>query len=180
MTKISFATNKPQTLHLHAVEGKERESQFGGVQHLFSADEGVFYVSEAVGQILTAQLKKLDVRPGDAVEICKCECDEGRGRKTIRWQVAFPVSDAAEPPVETPVPHKPVAVAQTAAHAAPETPGWTVHLLQQTNALTTVFAAALQHANGLGAGIRPDDVRSILLSAFINMANKSKDQSRAA
>lgn len=180
MEKISFQTNVPVLLALHSIEGRERESQFGGVQHLFSSDRGVFYVSETTGRIITDQCKKLGVKAGDEIEICKCECDEGRGRKVIRWQVAFPVSDAAEPEPPAPIPHKPVAVAPTAAQAAPASVAWTEHLLAQTNALTSVLAAALQHANGLGAGIRPDDVRSILLSAFINMANKSKDQSRAA
>ena len=179
MTKINFPVNVPVPVRLNSIEGKERESQFGPVQHLFTTDDGIFYVSETAGKVITDQCRKLGVRPGDEIEICKAEIDQGRGRKSLQWVVSFPVSDAAEPKTaaEPPVPHKPVAVAQTAAHTAPETPGWTVHLLQQTNALTTVFAAALQHANGLGAGIKPDDVRALMTSAYISMTQRAAKES---
>lgn len=198
MNKLVFQTNVPVCVRLNSIEGKERESQFGPVQHLFTTDDGIFYVSETAGRVITEQCRKLGVRPGDLIEITKAEVDQGRGRKSLMWQVSVPVeemraennpvsgpvskstSDFNEAARQTNVPHKPAAVANTAAQAAPAEPGWTVHLLQTTNALTTVLAAALQHANGLGAGIRPDDVRSIMLSAFINMANKSKEQDRVA
>lgn len=176
MEKLNFQTNCPVALCLHSIEGKERESQFGGVQHMFSSDRGVFYVSETAGRVISEQCRKLGVKPGDAIEICKAEIDQGRGRKSLQWVVSFPVSDADD----APPPHKPVAVAHTAAQGASEAPGWTVHLLQTTNALTTVFAAAMQHANSLGAGIKPDDVRALMTTAFINMANKSKESNRVA
>lgn len=175
MTKINFPVNVPVPVRLNSIEGRERESQFGPVQHLFTTDEGIFYVSETAGKVITEQCRKLGVRPGDEIEICKAEIDAGRGRKQLQWVVSFPVSAAAEPPA--PVPHKPVAVANTAAQAAPDAPGWTVHLLQQTNALTTVFAAALQHANGLGAGIKPDDVRALMTSAYISMTQRAAKES---
>lgn len=178
MQKITFPTNQPVLVRLNSIEGKERESQFGPMQHLFTTDDGIFYVSETAGKVITDQCRKLGVRPGDEIEICKAEIDAGRGRKQLQWVVSFPVSDD-EPSAS--VPHKPVAVAPTAAQAAPDAPGWTVHLLQQTNALVTIYAAALQHANTLGAGIRPDDVRALLTTMFINMSDKArKDQSRAA
>ena len=179
MNKINFQTNVPVLLRLNSIEGRERESQFGPVQHLFTTDDGIFYVSETAGRVITEQCRKLGVRPGEEIEICKAEVDQGRGRKSLQWIVSFPVSDAAEPP-EPVTPHKPVAVANTAAQGASQAAAWTDHLLAQTHALTTVLAAALQHANGLGAGIRPDDVRSIMLSAFINMSHKSKESNRAA
>ena len=181
METLIFATNKPVSLALHSIEGKERHSQFGGLQHMFTCDKGVFYVSETVGRIITDQCRKLDVKPGDTIEICKAEIDAGRGRKSIQWLVGFPAQEEAPvtpaPPAIAP---KPVAVAQTAAQATSQPPAWTDHLLSQTNALVSVYSAALQHANSLQAGIRPDDVRSILLSAFINLANKSKEQNRVA
>lgn len=180
MQKINFAVNVPVLVRLNSIEGKERESQFGPLQHLFTTDEGIFYVSETAGRVITDQCRKLGVRPGDEIEICKAEVDQGRGRKSLQWIVSFPVSDAAEPEAPAPVPHKPAVVAPTAAHNAPAATAWTDHLLAQTNALTTVLAAALQHANGLGAGIRPDDVRSIMLSAFINMSQKAKESNRVA
>lgn len=176
MDKVLFQTNKPVSLALHAIEGKERDSQFGGLQHMFTCDKGVFYVSEAVGRILTDQCKKLGVQPGDQIEICKAETDAGRGRKSIVWLVGFPAQDEA---ASAPAP-KPVAVAQTAAQVQSQPPAWTDHLLAQTNALCEVYARALQHANSLQAGIRPDDVRSLMLSAFINLAQKSREANRVA
>lgn len=48
---------------------------------------------------------------------------------------------------------------------------WQAALLGQTNALTDVFAAAIAHASGAhGNAVKSDDVRSLMLSAFINMA----------
>ena len=181
MTKLQFNTNKPVSLALHSIEGKERDSQFGGLQHMFTCDKGVFYVSETVGRIITDQCRKLDVKPGDTIEICKAEIDAGRGRKSIQWLVGFPAQEEAPvtpaPPALAP---KPVAVAQTAAQAASQPPAWTDHLLATTNALTEVYSRALQHANSLQSGIRPDDVRALMTTAFINMANKSKEQNRVA
>ena len=174
--KIQFVTNVPVRLCLSSIEGKPVESQFGGNQYLFTTTDGrVFYVSEAVGKILHDRIRKRGITQGDEVVVCKCESDLGRGRKSITWDI-FPVSDAAEPP---PAP-KPVAVAQTAAQVQSQPLAWTDHLLATTNALTEVYSRALQHANSLQSGIRPDDVRSILLSAFINLSQKSKEQNRVA
>jgi hypothetical protein len=50
--------------------------------------------------------------------------------------------------------------------------------LLQTNALTDVYAEALQHAGKHGNHIRPDDVRALLTTAFINLSNGGS--SRAA
>jgi hypothetical protein len=48
---------------------------------------------------------------------------------------------------------------------------WQGALLAQTNALTDVFAAAIAHASSThGNAVKADDVRSLMLSAFINMA----------
>ena len=80
MPTIKFATNVPVEVRLRSIEGRPVESQFGGVQHMFSAEEGAFYVSETVGQILTDQLRKLRTRPGDLVEICKAEVSRGNGK----------------------------------------------------------------------------------------------------
>jgi hypothetical protein len=86
--KIQFQTNLPVELGLQYLEGKPVDSQFGGVQHLFSTtDNRVFFVSEMVGNIIAAQLKKLGVQKGEAIEICKAEVTQGRGRKSIQWIV---------------------------------------------------------------------------------------------
>jgi small basic protein len=86
--KIQFQTNLPVEVALQYLEGKPVDSQFGGVQHLFSTtDNRVFFVSEMVGNIIADQLKKLGVQKGEAIEICKAEVTQGRGRKGIQWVV---------------------------------------------------------------------------------------------
>ena len=88
MPILRFQTNIPQELRLQSLEGRTVESQFGGVQHMFSASEGAFYVSDTVGRILAEQFRKLGVRVGEPVEITKAEVASGNGRKSIQWQVA--------------------------------------------------------------------------------------------
>ena len=48
MPILRFATNISQTVRLRSLEGKQVDSQFGGTQWMFQADEGNFYVSEKV------------------------------------------------------------------------------------------------------------------------------------
>jgi len=87
--KISFNTNVPVECRLAFLEGKLVPSNFGGNQYLFSTVDGKgFYVSEAVGNILHDQIKKLAVEKGEPIEICKQEVDSGRGRKSIKWVVS--------------------------------------------------------------------------------------------
>src|SRR4029077_2838351 len=97
MPTIRFSTNVPVEVRLRSIEGRPVESQFGGVQHMFSAEEGAFYVSETVGQILTDQLRKLRVAAGEAGEICKGEVARGNGRKGIQW-IVTQVGEAPEDP----------------------------------------------------------------------------------
>lgn len=171
MDKLSFAVNVPQTLAFRSIEGVERDSQFGGKDHLFTTDQGVFYVSAKVGAIITDQLRKLDVKAGETVEVCKAQIDDGRGRKSTRWVVSYP---ATEPEPEQPAPRRPVAVAgagATAAAVASGRPAWANVLIAQTTAVVDAYAAVLQHASTThGNLIRPDDVRSLMTTVFINLA----------
>jgi hypothetical protein len=89
MEKINFSTNVPVEVALQTLEGKPKESNFGGVQHMFFTTDGrVFYVSETVGTIINSQLKKQAVQVGEPVEIVKAEVSAGNGRKTIQWKVS--------------------------------------------------------------------------------------------
>lgn len=192
MPTIKFATNVPVELRLRAIEGRPVESQFGGQQHMFSCEEGAFYVSETVGQILTDQLRKLHVQVGDRVEICKAEVATG-GRKRIQWTVAqiYP----GEQPDGTFAIEKPSDLeqklaasiaqveqrkqAQQAQTAAPMQ-AWQVALLNQTKALTDVYAAALAHSSAThGNAVKPDDVRSFLVTTFINLTKAGSNRNAA-
>jgi hypothetical protein len=227
--KIQFSTNLPVELALQYLEGKPVDSQFGGVQHLFSTtDNRVFFVSEMVGNIIADQLKKLGVQKGEAIEICKAEVTQGRGRKSIQWIVkkvgsplgeqpdgTFAVQAAPAAPESvleqqlrqsiatvrngkpgtsavTPAPGRAAAPISEqpinngngskpgngAAHNGrpPENgvrPGWAQVLLSQTNALIDVYAAALNYAGTKhGNAVKPEDVKTLLTTAFINLAKQ--------
>jgi hypothetical protein len=178
MSKLTFSTNVPQLVHLNSLEGVERESQFGGVQHQFSAAEGTFYVSEAVGRILAAQFRKLGLKAGEPAEICKTEVDAGRGRKSLQWIVSLPLgaeADAPPPPVKAKGPvavPAPVPAAQSAADASPR-PRWAETLAAHTSTLVDVYAAVLKDAGEKhGNAVKPETVQSLLVTMFIQYAQK--------
>lgn len=223
--KIQFQTNLPVELALQFLEGKPVDSQFGGVQHLFSTtDNRVFFVSEMVGNIIADQLKKLGVQKGEPIEICKAEVTQGRGRKGIQWivkKVGFvpgeqpdgtfvvpaapqstlerqlqesiaaatngkPGASALTPApgrVAAPVSEQPVTNGngtRTNGHGAaqngrpPENntrPSWAQILLSQTNTLIDAYAAALSYAGTKhGNAVKPEDVKTLLTTAFINLS----------
>ena len=171
-----------ESFPLQFLEGRTMESQFGGQQHMFSSAEGAFYVSDTVGRILAEQFRRLGVRVGEPVEITKAEVANGNGRKSIQWQVArvgFAPGEqpTAEPPSELEqklaasiaMVESRKAAAQAQATGAP--PDWAQVLLLQTNVLSDVYAAALAHASAThGNAIKPEDIRALLTTAFINLS----------
>jgi hypothetical protein len=225
--KIQFQTNLPVELALQYLEGKPVDSQFGGVQHLFSTtDNRVFFVSEMVGGIIADQLKKLGVQKGEPVEICKAEVTQGRGRKSIQWIVkkvgsalgeqpdgTFAVPAAPESALERQLRQsittvrngKPGTSAVTLAPGSVAAPSseqpivngngskpngngaahngrplqndihqrWEQVLLGQTTALIDVYAAAVNYAGTKhGEAVKPDDVKALLITAFINLSKQ--------
>ena len=194
---LRFSPNVPIAMHLRSLEGKPVESQFGGMQHLFVAEEGPFYVSDKVGGILTDQFRSLGVRPGDPVEIMKAVSGSGPGQRT-QWQVAVPVAAAGEQPNGTfAVPKEPARNEKLA--TSPDPPqsqleqqladsirlvearkaaqkaavlAWTESLVMQTNALVDAYALVLKHSAKHEGLVKGEDIRSIFLSAYIN-ASKS-------
>jgi hypothetical protein len=96
------------------------------------------------------------------------------GRKGIRWSIE-PVGAvssqqsavSASAPVAVPVeidrkPPQPAPAAR---------PQWADVLLAQTNLLADVYAAAVAHSSAThGNAVRPEDVRAIMTTAFINLS----------
>jgi hypothetical protein len=50
-------------------------------------------------------------------------------------------------------------------------PGWAETLLNQTNELVDANAASLEHAGRHGLAAKPEDVRTLLVTAFINLSH---------
>lgn len=189
MAILRFATNIPQCVRLRSLDPKVVDSQFGGVQHLFSAEEGIFYVSDKVGAILADQFAKLGVTPGMAVEITKAETGNGNGRRT-QWIVSAQ-SDADEQPselerklAESIALNEARKQAQRAAAAAPaaatEQPAWARALANQTRQLIDVYAEAVAYASQRhGNSVKPEDVRSMMTTLFINMSKNGGNANAA-
>lgn len=198
MSILRFQTNLSQIVRLKALEGKQVESQFGGFQHLFyTVDGDTFYVSDKVGAILTEQFRKLGVKPGDPVEIVKAEVGKGPERRT-QWvvSVAVPRDELAaqgapvaagvlvveklpEPPSELEKQLKESiklieAKKRVAAAEPAKAPAWADFLVEQTNNLIDAYAQVLKHSSRHEGLVKTDDVRSIFLSAFINVTKGGK------
>jgi hypothetical protein len=62
---------------------------------------------------------------------------------------------------------RPATVAQASAR-----PAWTELLLSQTNHLVDCYAEALAHASKHGTAVKSDDVRNLLVTSFIQLAQK--------
>lgn len=198
--KIEFQTNVPVELALQFLQGKEVESRFGsGKQHLFSTSDGRrFYVSDTVGQILSGQIQKQGIQPGEPIEICKQEMNQGRGRKGIEWKVTkvgqvpgeqangtlvVPGAGVSAPaPTQVPAAGVSAPAAASATVVTQQTThngngnsfahtGWAAFLLAQTNTLVDVYAAALRYAGERhGNNVKPEDVRALLTTSFINVS----------
>src|SRR5215831_15752327 len=85
---LRFETNVSREVCLRDLEGVTAPSNFGADQVRFDTDQGSFYVSESVANVLRDQFRRYNVKPGEPIEIVKGECDLGRGRKAIRWEVS--------------------------------------------------------------------------------------------
>jgi hypothetical protein len=184
--KISFALNIPVSLVLRSIEGEPAESQFGPMQHKFQSEKGPFWVSEAAGFAITDQLQKLGVEAGQTVEITKAEVAVGRGQKSVRWVVTVPVGEQqngtfvapAKAPAKAAAP-KPAAAAPAGASGEMEGPLWASVLISHTNLLTDAYAASLRHAEKYG-NVKPEDVRTLLVTSFIQLARKMEGNRAAA
>ena len=180
MPAIRFETNIPQEVRLTSLEGVSTPSQFGGNQIKFATDRGALYVSEAVGAILAEQIAKQGVKAGEIVEICKRETSLGNGRKGIRWELSRTGFVPGEQPDGTFVLPKPVEAPSELerklkasieyVNGKAAAPAWTDALVSQTTALIDAYAAVLRHSARHEGLIAKDDVRSIFLSAFINIS----------
>jgi hypothetical protein len=196
MPALKFETNVTNELRMRSLAGELVESQFGGMQFRFVTDAGAFYVSEPVGNILHDRFAKLGVTAGEPVEITKREVVKN-GRKSIQWEVAkvgftpgeqpdgtFAVP-AASPADEPSMLERQLAaslaevnarkVPARAAAPAAVPAGWQSTLLAQTNALADVYAAACAYASERhGNVVRPEDIRAMMTTVFINLSKSGQ------
>jgi hypothetical protein len=132
------------------------------------------------------QFKTLGVKPGEGVEITKAEVGRGPERRT-QWMVAKPVTVGEQTDGTLAVPAAPapppseleqqiaasirlVEQRKQPQHATAAAPAWATFLVEQSNALVDAYAQVLKHPARHEGLVKGDDVRSLFLSAFINVA----------
>jgi hypothetical protein len=132
------------------------------------------------------QFRKLSVKPGEAVEITKAQTGRGPDQRT-QWIVAKSVTTGEQihnslPQTRGQNEKSPSELeAQLAASTAmvearkqaqftpAAAPAWATFLVEQSNALIDAYAQVLKHSARHEGLVKGDDVRSLFLSAFINV-----------
>ena len=72
-------------------------------------------------------------------------------------------STAGSPPTERATP----------AEVVKRAPTWAGTLVNHTNELVTAYAECLRHANQFGVTVKPEDVRTLLVTSFINLCQRN-------
>jgi hypothetical protein len=73
LPKIEFPVDEPVVLHLRYAQGKLIDNRFEALseQYFFSAEEGVFYLSDTAGGLLNARLRSRGVAAGQPITITR-------------------------------------------------------------------------------------------------------------
>lgn len=73
MNKIRFELDEPVVVHLRFAQGLLIDNRFEYLseQYVFSAEEGVFYLTDTAGGLLNARLRSAGVVPGQPITITK-------------------------------------------------------------------------------------------------------------
>jgi hypothetical protein len=90
-------------------------------------------------------------------------------------KAAAKVTPIASPPVEEP----PAPVVQISEQITRKIPGWAGILTTQTNTLIDAYAHCLSHAAEHGLVVKPEDVRTLLVTAFIGLQQRGKGRTAA-
>ena len=73
--KVNFELDEPVVLHLRYAQGRIIDNPWdphpSSYQYIFSAEEGVFYLSDTSGALLNARLRSRGVQPGQTITITK-------------------------------------------------------------------------------------------------------------
>jgi hypothetical protein len=155
---IDFPANIPITVALKYAQGKIVSSQYGE-RVMFSLTDGrIMFLDPPVA----AQIEALEINVRESFTITKQS--DGRKDSPVAWNVARLAGE--QPNGTLVVPKLPEAIAppkppMVAAHAVPS-------LAEEANALVDCYAEVLHRALTKHEGrVKPDEVKSILLSAYI-------------
>jgi hypothetical protein len=190
--QVNFLTNVPVKVALAYPDGLYTEGTFGPRVMFTLTDGRVMFLDPPVA----AKINVLEPQPGQPFWIVK-RSNMGRNRKatwdvyaedptprpdesTLGRDLRLSVNQVERqkaqtqnrPPATSPEAQQPTAGIVRATttgdqHTAKPQPAWHAAVLDQTNLLTDAFAAALKHAGQYGQAVKAEDVRTLLVTAFI-------------
>jgi hypothetical protein len=82
-------------------------------------------------------------------------------------------------PIMAPVEETPASTVQISEQIIRKVPGWADILTAQTNTLVDAYAQCLSHAADHGLVVKPEDVRTLLVTAFIGLQQRGKGRTAA-
>jgi hypothetical protein len=100
-------------------------------------------------------------------------------RLSIEQAEARKASAKAVPIAPPPVEETPAPVVQIPEQITRKVPGWADILTAQTNTLVDAYAQCLSHAADHGLVVKPEDVRTLLVTAFIGLQQRGKGRTAA-
>lgn len=196
LEKIDFQKNIPVDLAFRFPDGKVVNGQYGPSVMFTTQDDRIAFLP----QIAADRLKALNVAPGEPVRIVKAEVPKSGGKPSIEWRVSKLIGEQGDGtfrvPCERPARtglanhqenHAPAAApvqstnpAPVVSHATrfhgsagngrePEAP-FAARLIGTVNLLVDAQASCIEYAKKYNSAVRPDDVRAILLTAYISMS----------
>ena len=77
LPKVEFPVDEPVVVHLLYAQGKEVVSKWyerwpgDTTQYFFSAQEGIFFLSDSAGSLLNARLRSAAIAAGDTIAITR-------------------------------------------------------------------------------------------------------------
>jgi len=190
---VEFSPNVPVLVALAYKEGKIVEGRFGQRVMFTLTDGRVMFLDLDIAQ----KINELEPKPRQPFFVRKeCSGKKGDLAHWRVWMSPDPsvgeqqdgtfVVPGNPERVSSPAPAASAPVSNPAlnhngngstnGHSKPPAPadpnihqGWAQFLLAQTNALVDVYAAALAYSSGkYGNTVKPDDVRSLLTTAYIS------------
>lgn len=160
---IEFPPNVPVTVALKYSQGRHISNQHGERMMFTTCDNRVLFLDLPVA----AQIEALGVNTGESFSLTK-QTDGKKGSPST-WAVSRTMGEQSNgtfvaPALSETATPKPPAMAT----AATGTGGARNHLVDEAKRLVDEYAEVLEHARVKHQGrIKPEDVRSLLLSVYI-------------
>lgn len=184
LAKVEFEKNRPVDLALKFPDGKSVTGDYGESVMFSTTDGRVMFLAPYVAN----KLRQLQLKPEEPFRVEKAEVTNG-GKKAVEWRFqrlslgqqgdgTFAVPKV-EGGTQSATPIKPAGDGSTVAGSprlnhstlSPYEHSGSAALLRDTVCmLTDVQASAMEYAKKYNGSIRPDDVRAMVLSAFINLS----------